>query len=231
MKKILIIFILLSAVTVKADPLWNKAVDIYGKHLNNKANVYKAYILLESGASGGTSSNEVWEEYKFEDGQAFRKVLRVKKNGADIAIPAEAQEKWFPVNKSQKDSKSDYKGLDEIFFAGSQNSVTYKKTGKSKTIYGKSCTEYNFTMTRNSDGKSETLTGKAYLDSGTGAPYEIRRHNTSQYMKGSPDSYIQFSYDGNYLYPRYFILIMNINLFGQQKNMTTEIKLDYKGVE
>ena len=231
MKKIITIFILLFAVTVNADPLWEKAVDIYGKHLNNKPDVYKAYILLESGTSGGSSSNEVCEEYKFEGDQAFRKVLKVKKNGADVPIPAEAQDKWFPVNKSQKDSKSDYKGLDEIFFAGSRNKVTYKKTGKNKTIYGRSCAEYDFTMNRSSEGKSETVTGKAYIDSATGAPYEIRRHNTSQYMKGSPDSYVQFSYDGNYLYPRYFILIMNINLFGQQKNMTTEVKLDYKGVE
>jgi len=228
MKKILLVFILFCAVTVNADPLWNKAVDIYGRHIDNHPDVYKAYILM---GSGGSNSSEIWEEYKSEGGEYFRKVLKVKKNGVDVPIPAEAQDKWFPVTNSKKDNKGEYKGLGEIFMARSQNVVAYNKTGKSKIIYGISCAEYNFTFKKNRNGKIETVTGKAYLDMATGAPYEIRRHNTSQYMKGSPDSYVQFSYDGNYLYPRYFILIMNINFMGQQSNMTTEVKMDYKALE
>ena len=228
MKKILTIFILLFAVAVNADPLWNKAVDIYGKHIDNQPDVYKAYILM---GSGDTKASEIWEEYKSEGGKYFRKVLKVKKNGADVPIPAQAQDKWFPVTNSKKDNKGEYKGLGEIFMARSQNVVTYEKTGKSKTVYGVSCAEYNFTFQKKRNGKIESVTGKAYLDEATGAPYEIRRHNTSIYMKGSPDSYVQFSYDGNYLYPRHFMLIMNINFMGRKSNMITEVKMDYRGVE
>jgi hypothetical protein len=124
MKKILTIFILLFAVTVNADPLWNKAVDIYGKHIDNQPDVYKAYILM---GSGGSKASEIWEEYKSEGGKYFRKVLKVKKNGADVPIPAEARDKWFPVTKSKKDKKDEYKGLGEIFMARCQNVVTCKK--------------------------------------------------------------------------------------------------------
>jgi len=227
-KKILVAAFCLLVSVAGADPLWEKAVAIYGSHLNNRPKPVKTYMLMETGVPGGESSkNEVFEEYKFEGDQAFRKVLKVLKDGAEMPIPPEAAEKWHPVDPSKPDKKSDYNGMDQIFMQDRQDKVKFEKTGNSKTIFDKACQEYSFTLEQERNGKMETVVGKTYLEETTGAPYEIRRHNTSEFMKGSPDSFVSYSYDGEKLYPRHFMLVLEMNLFGNKKFIKTEAKLDY----
>lgn len=224
---VLLIFLSLSA-SVYADALWDSAVSIYGKNRDNKPNPKSAYILMESGAPGGKSSkNEVWEEYKYESGKPYHRILKVMKNGVEQPIPDAAKDKWSPVKDKKSAKKEDYKSIADIFYSPQQKNVKYQRTGKSKTVYGKNCIEYSFIFMKNSKGKKETTLGKAYLDDETGAPYEIRRHNTSRYMKGSPDSFVMFTYDGKTLYPVHALLIMNINFFGKKLDMKTECKMEY----
>lgn len=227
MKLFIVIFFILSTACIHADELWQKAITIYEHHLQHKPNPDKGYILFETGASNSTNSNEVWEEYKYENNKSFRKILKINKNGIDQPIPSENQDKWYEVTDKKKDEKTDYKGIDEIFFSNKQHNVTYKKTGNSKIIFGKVCQEYSFVMKKNTRGKPEEVVGNAYIDTDTGAPYEIRRTNTSAYMKGTPDSFVTFSYDGQFLYTRHVLLIMNINFMGKQQKIKTEVRLDY----
>ncbi len=228
MKRLFLLLMILISVTANADPLWEKAIQVYGKHLSNKPVLKKAYLLLESSIPGGQSNkNEVWEEYKVENGNQFRKVIKVAKNGVEAPIPEEAKTKWFPVDQKKPDKKKDYNGLDEIFYADKQQNVTYKSTGKTKEFEGKKCQEYSFSYKKTHRKKPETVNGLTYLDEATGAPYQIRRHNNSAFMKGSPDSFITFSYDGKYLYTKHVMLIMNLNFFGQKKNLKTEVKMEY----
>jgi len=214
--------------TLYADSLWDSAVSIYGKNRDSKPNPKSAYILMESGAPGKKSnSNEVWEEYKYEGGKPYRRIIKVMKNGAEQPIPEQAKGRWSPLTNKKSEKKEDYKSIADIFYSPQQKNVTYQRTGKSKTVYGKKCVEYSFTFIKHRKGKKVTTLGKAYLEEGTGAPLEIRRVNTSAYMKGTPDSFVMFTYDGKILYPMHALLIMNIDFLGQKMNMKSECKMEY----
>jgi hypothetical protein len=212
-----------------ADNLWNKAVDIYGKYLNNRPNPHKTYLLMEAGGSKGiNNSNEIWEEYKFENSKAFRKILKMKKNGIEIEIPENAKDKWLPVDGKTKDIKSDYKGMDKIFFKENQNDVKLKKTGNTKTIYKKECIEYSYELKQLENNKNSYLKGNVYLDKNTGAPYEITRIVDGQMtVKNHPEQFVKFSYDGISLYPRHLYLYFEINMFGKISTTKVEAKLEY----
>lgn len=228
MKKILVAAFCLLVSVAGADPLWEKAMAIYESHLADKPAPAKAYRLMESGVPGGASSkNEIWEEFKYEGDKAFRRVLKIMKDGVEAPKPEGADEQWYSIDLSKPDKSQDYKGLDQIFIREKQDKVKFEKTGNSKTIFDKVCQEYSFTLEQDRNGKKDLVTGKTYLETETGAPHEIRRHNTSIFMKGSPDSYVSFSYDGKRLYTRYVLLIMEMNLFGNKKFIKTEAKLDY----
>lgn len=229
MKRLIVLFLCFLSVTAGADPLWNNAIDIYENYNGNKPTPKKSYRLMESGVPGGKmSSNEIWEEYKTEGEQVFRKVLKIAKNGVEAPLPEKAGNTWFPIDKSKPDPNKDYKGLDQIFIRDQQNNVKFEKTGQTKTLDGKVCDEYSFEIeaTRKS-GKKELVKGKTYLDQKTGAPLEIRRENTSILLKGSPDSFIRFSYDGENLSATHFLLAIQMNFFGKQSIMKSEAKLEY----
>lgn len=228
-KKLNFIFIcLLIYVPLSGDDLWNKAMSIYSKHHQAKPLPKKSYRLMESGVPGQqASSNEMWEEFRYEGEKIFRRVLRVKKNGQEVPIPDQAKDKWYPMKPNEKKEKNDYKGIDAIFFADRQKDVSFKKTGKSKNILGRTCFEYSFSLKKMRKGKVEKKRGKTYLEKESGAPCEIRLHNTGNYTKGSPDSFIVFSYDGAVLYPVHIMLNIHMNFLGKQKNLKVEAKMDY----
>jgi len=228
-KRFLVLCLFFLAASAGADPLWNNAIDIYESYNVNKPTPKKSYRLMETGVPGGKmSSNEIWEEYKTEGEQVFRKVIKIAKNGVETPLPEKAGEKWFPIDKSKPDPNKDYKGLDQIFMRDQQKNVKFKKTGQTKTLDDKVCDEYSFEIkaTRKS-GKEELVIGKTYLEQKTGAPLEIRRENTSILLKGSPDSFIRFAYDGKNLSAIHFLLAIQMNFFGKQSIMKSEAKLEY----
>jgi hypothetical protein len=160
-----------SASASPTDPLWLKAVEITSR---NKAWVagtvaINADVFNDKGTPTDRSET-VMRTFAGPDGKLETELIKSVKNGKD---ETEKDRKAFADRSKNRNGKGRSVSIgtdDNPFNPDVQDAVEAKNLGEARTIDGKECNMYGFTLKRKEGGNFE---GTAALEVTSGAPVEV----------------------------------------------------------
>jgi len=157
------------------DSLWQKAVALSGANEDWVPGLLVVRMEMLDGRGSAQSTEETWMKMSLgPDGKIKEELIKqVKdgkvKNGPETKVEVRAGE--GKKKDEKKEASISVSSNDNPFSPKVQGSVTAKRTAQLKTIFGKSCAGYEFTL---STKEGKTLSGTAWLEDPTGIPLEIQ---------------------------------------------------------
>jgi hypothetical protein len=156
----------------QTPPLWQKAVTIQSENLNwTPGTMTMKFELLDK--KGRAEMVDV-TKYKLavdENGESTSEMVSAFHDGEDVT---EKRKTKIDKDKAKKDKKGEKNGENNVGFdleesplhPDNQNSVSVTALDQSKSIDGKSCKSFEYSMPLD----ESTKTGTVWIDAETGAP-------------------------------------------------------------
>ncbi len=154
------------------DSLWQKAVAIAQANDPWIPGLMVSRLEMLDGKGGAQSVEEFWVQFTLgADGKVQSKRVKHLKDGKEVSEPepSEGRDEDGPQEK-EKHSFS-FSFTESPFHPKVQGKVAFQRTTQTKTIRGRPCAGYPFTL-RKEKGAIER--GTAWLEEGTGVPVELQ---------------------------------------------------------
>lgn len=157
------------------DSLWQKAVALSGANEDWVPGLLVVQMEMLDGKGSAQSTEETWMKMSLgPDGKVKEDVIKQMKDGKVKDGPETKVETRTGEEKKKGEKKGtsiSISSSDDPFSPKVQTSVSAKRIAQSKTILGKTCVGYEFTLT-SKEGKTQS--GIAWLEDPTGIPLEMQ---------------------------------------------------------
>jgi hypothetical protein len=152
------------------DPIWRKAVETAQR--TKPWIPGGAVFSIEVTDGGGKLTDSYVSRYRIAPDAQGKPLMHVEsalRNGKDVTETERESQEKRNLDAAGKPGASPLSMGDNPFDPAIQDSIDARPTGETRTIGGRVCVVYGFSMKRKT---GEMLTGTAVLDRETGAPVE-----------------------------------------------------------
>lgn len=160
------------------DPLWQKAVALSRANEDWVPGLLVVRMEMLDGQGKAQSTEETWVKLSLgPDGKIKEERVKQVKDGKvkdSPEVKVEARAGQGEKKGGGKRSSYSVNSSDNPFSPKVQGGVSAKRIAQPKTILGRPCAGYEFTLTAKEGKAEKTLSGTAWLEDPTGIPLEVQ---------------------------------------------------------